>query len=276
MPSSLQRVSSRIQRTFVDEEFKRIKRAELTDAVNHAVYDLSRTTRIWMQTLTLVPVVGTENFTVNTTQNLPAVALPGQTAFVQENQLRWRWRNDQWEPAPYYRVQLDPEVIRVFRTLKVVRNGRTCVELSLQAVLEGLQTGLLFDRHNDEPISSLGSQFATLKREDDGLDLVFTKDFAIGETVEVTVLQELPEISTMWLSTAEIPDVLATAVEWLATESLAEKLYLQGDEAIGAKMPYIRSKVREETNKADAYLRNINDENSSIKTRPLKWLPEGT
>jgi hypothetical protein len=275
MPSSLQRVSSRIQRTFADEEFKRIKRAELTDAVNHAVYDLSRVTRIWMQTLTLVPVPAVEDFTVATVATLPPTALPGQTAFVQENQLRYRWRNNQWEPAPYYKVQLDPEVVRVFRTIKVVRNGRTAIEISLQAVLEGLESGLLFDRNNDEPIITAGSQFATLKRPDDGMDLVFTKDFAIGESVEVTVLEEIPEIATTWLGTTEIPDVVATAVEWLATESLAEKLYLQGDEAMGTKIAYIREKVREEVNKADSYLRNINDENSTIKTRPLKWLPEG-
>lgn len=277
MAHTLQRISSRVQRTIGDETFSRIKRAELNDIIDHAIYTVGNKVRQWVETLTITPYEAVENYTVATEAGLVGIANPleGEFALVLDGPVRWQYYLGAWRRYPYHVAKIDPAVTRIFRTLRVSRNGINAQEISFQAELQAMQSGYLFDRNNDEYRNSNGNQFAVLKRDDDGMDFHFTRDFSLGEQVVITYLREQPYTPTMWTDAISLPDAVSHAVEWDAIQNCLERMFIQGDPTVGDRLSFARERASQELNSADAYLRNLIDENSTIITRPLKWLPEG-
>jgi hypothetical protein len=49
---------------------------------------------------------------------------------------------------------------------------------------------------------------------------------------------------------------------------------MQGDENASNRVMYSQKQASTELKQADAYLRNLLNENSSITIQPLRWLPE--
>jgi hypothetical protein len=64
------------------------------------------------------------------------------------------------------------------------------------------------------------------------------------------------------------------AILWQAVQMCQTTLYMQGDEAAQGKAMYAKQIATTELNSANAYLRNLINENSTIKIQPLRWLPE--
>jgi hypothetical protein len=273
--SSLQRILSKVQRSLDDETFTKIRRAELVDIINDAIYEVGNTVRLWVETIKIIPYPSAEDYTVAAETDLAALsASEGQTALVTETGERWRYRNADWEPYPYHIVKIDPEVTTIYRTTQVRRNGLVATEVSLQAANTAIGTGYMFPSTNDELRNLSGTSFAAIRREDNGYDLHFTREFVLGEECVVTYLKEQPYAPTYWNQAITIPSTVADFVECSATFRCMEKLYMQGRVEYADRMAYLKAKTEQELVKADAYLRNILDENSVIKTRPIKWLPE--
>lgn len=276
MATSLQKISSKIQRHIGDEGFQRIKRAELNDIIDDAIYAVGNLVRQWVETVKISPYAAVVDYTVADEADLPTLTPSvGETAYVTNTNERWQYYNLAWRLYPLHIAKIDPEVTRIYRSLQVRRNGITATEISFQALQEAYSTGYLFNRNNNETREVNGTQFAVLKRDDDGMDFHFTRDFSLGEEVVITYLREQPYTPTMWLDAITIPDAVAKAVEWQGIEACLERMFIQGDMTVGNRLSYARDRAKQETNKADAYLRNVIDENSTITTRPLRWLPEG-
>lgn len=273
--TTLQNLLSKIQRSIGDEGFVKIKRAELMDILDNAVQSVAATVRLWVEQLTVTPRSLTETFTVNTSGDLPALsATQYDTAYVLQESMRYRYYNGAWQIHPYNVIKIDPQITQMYQTLQVWKNGVQCTEQSLQSINAGYGTGYFFTGTNAVKPLSVGTQYAQFRRPDDGTDLIFAKDFESSDTVTIIYRNERPIIANLWVSNVTIPYPIVNAIQYEAIERCQTVLYLQGDESAQAKAAYASELSRKELASADAYLRNLLSENSSISVQPLRWLAD--
>jgi hypothetical protein len=276
MSTSLQHLLSKIQRHIGDETFAKIKRAELIDIVDDSIFTVASRVRLWVEQVTIVPRNVTETYTVNVYADLASLSINNgdETAFVLQEGRRYRVYNNAWEIYPYNMVKVDPTITQISKTLQVWKNGVQCREQSLQSINQGYSSGFLFAGTNAVTPVSLGTEYAHYRREDDGSDFVFARDFESGDTFTVIYRKERPHAPSLWNSLATIPHAVMFAIQWQAISMCQTSLYMQGDEAAQNKSIYAKQMAEKELNNADAYLRNLLDENSSITVQPLRWLAE--
>lgn len=275
MATTLQNLLSKVQRNIGDEGFTKIKRAELIDIVEDAIKIVSSTVRLWVEQVTITPKNVTETFTVQTFADLSTLSpIALDTAFVLSETTRYRYYNNKWEIYPYNVVKIDPSVTQIHKTLQVWKNGVQCVEQSLQSINQGHSSGFLFSGTNAVRPISIGTEYAQYRRTDDGTDLVFSRDFESSDTVSLIYLREHPYTPQLWTSSITIPYPVMLAIQWQAIQLCQTTLYMQGDESAQGKSVYAKQIADSELRNADAYLRNLLNENSSIQVQPLRWLAE--
>ena len=275
MATTLQSLLSKIQRSIGDEGFVRMKRAELVDIIDDAVYKVASTTRIWIEQLEVTPRNVTETFTVNTYNDLSALSPTAlDTAFVLDEGMRYRFYNNAWEILPYNTIKIDPNVTQIRKVIQIWKNGIQCNEQSLQSINQGYGTGFFFAGTNAVEPYTVGIEYAQYRRPDDGSNFVFSRDFESGDTVTIIYLKEKPYTPILWTTSISIPDPVKTAIEWEAISACQTVMYMQGDETALSRSNYAQKQAGQELRQADAYLRNLPNENSSITIQPLRWLPE--
>jgi hypothetical protein len=275
MATTLQNLLSKVQRTIGDEGFVRIKRAELVDIIDDAVYKVASTTRIWIEQLEVNPRNVTETFTVNTYNDLSALAPSAlDTAFVLDEGMRYRYYNNAWETHPYNVVKIDPNITQIRKVLQIWKNSIQCNEQSLQSINQGYATGFFYAGTNAVEPYTTGIEYAQYRRPDDGSNFIFSRDFESSDQVVIIYLKEKPYTPILWTTSISIPDPVKAAIEWEAINACQNIMYMQGDENASNRVMYSQKQASTELKQADAYLRNLLNENSSITIQPLRWLPE--
>jgi hypothetical protein len=275
MAATIQSVLSKVQRTIGDEGFLRIKRAELIDIIDDAIKKVADTTRMWIEQVEIAPRNVTETFTVNTANDLTSltpVAL--DTAFVLDRGLRYRFYNNAWEIHPYNTVKIDPGTTIIHKTLQVWKNGIQCNEQSLQSINQGYATGLFYTGTNVAEPNALGNEYAQIRRPDDGSTFIFSRDFESSDIVTIIYLKERPYIPVLWTTSISLPDPVKAAIEWETIAQCQNIMYLQGNDNALGRVQFATKQAEDELKSADAYLRNLLNENSSITIQPLRWLAE--
>lgn len=272
---NLQNLLSKVQRSLGDESFNKIKRAEIMDLLDDAMYTVAATVRLWIEQLEITPRKLTEDFTVNDVSDLTALnAQEGDTAYVLTAGQRYRFYNSAWEEYAYNIIRIDPEITQIYQTIQVWKNGVQCTERSLQAINQGYGTGYLFTGTNAVAPNSLGIEYAQYRRPNDGSDFVFARDFESTDVVTIIYRNERPINAKLWVTQVEVPYPVLSAIQYLLTSMCLTVLYMRGDDTALARSEYANQLAQKELAAANAYLRNLLNENSSINVQPLRWLPE--
>jgi hypothetical protein len=275
MAITLQNLLSKVQRIIGDEGFARVKRAELVDVIEDATSKVADDVRLWIEQVTVLPRSVTENYTVNTYNDLSALSPTlYETAFVLDESQRYRYYNNAWEIHPYNLVKIDPATTQIYQTIQVWKNGIQCNEQSLQSINQGYSTGFFYSGTNAVEPVSIGIEYAHYRRPDDGSNLIFSRDFESSDVVTIIYRKEKPIMPILWTSNISIPDPVVMAIQWQAVQTIQTSLYMQGDEAAQGKSVYAKQIADGELRNANAYLRNLLNENSRITIQPLRWLPE--
>jgi hypothetical protein len=275
MAITLQNLLSKVQRIIGDEGFVRVKRAELVDVIEDATSKIADDVRLWIEQITILPRSLTETFTVNTYNDLAALTPTlYDTAFVLDETQRYRYYNNAWEIHPYNVVKIDPGTTQVYQTIQIWKNGVQCNEQSLQSVNQGYASGFFYSGTNAVEPVSLGIEYANYRRSDDGSNFIFSRDFESSDVVTIIYRKEKPIMPVLWTSSISIPDPVVSAIQWQAVQMIQTSLYMQGDEAAQGKSMYAKQIADTELRNANAYLRNLLNENSRITIQPLRWLPE--
>jgi hypothetical protein len=276
MPLSLKSLVSRLQRTIGDEEGQRIRRAELIDIIEEAIDSVVYTVKLWVNIITLQPRAANETFTVATYNDLAALShQQNNTALVLDESMRYLRRGGQWIPYPYNTLRIEPENIRMHATLQLWKNGQQAFEKSYQSINTAYSTGYLYPQStNDTMRDNNGLEFTALRRDDDGFTFTFSTDFQAGDTVTLIYRAEKPIEFLISETGEEVPDVVWKAIYWKSLVNMLENLMMQGDDAVSGRLNYAKKEADSELNNANAYLRNLNNEISTIQVQPIKWLPD--
>lgn len=276
MPTSLKSLVSRLQRTIGDEEGQRVRRAELIDIVEEAIDVVAGEVKLWVNILTIEPRKLNEDYIVPTYANLALLPnTQGITVLVTDEQMRYLRRNGQWIPYPYNTLRLEPENYRLVATMQVWKNGMQCFEKSYQAINTAYSTGYLYpETTNDTTRDNNGIEFTALRRDDDGFTFTFSTDFLAGDKVTIIYRAEKPISFVISETAEEVPDVVWKAIYWHALVNMLEHLMMQGDDAVSGRLNYAKKEASSTLTEANAYLRNLNNEISTIQVQPLRWLPE--
>ncbi len=276
MPLSLKSLVSRLQRTIGDEEGQRIRRAELIDIIEEAIDAVATTVKLWVNIITLEPRKANEDYTVATFANLSS--LPNTqniTALVLDEGMRYLHRHGAWIAYPYNTFRIEPENIRMHATMQLWKNGQQAFEKSYQSINTAYSTGYLYPQStNDTMRDNNGLEFTALRRDDDGFTFTFSTDFQAGDTVTLIYRAEKPISFLISETGEEVPDAVWKAIYWKSLVNMLENLMMQGDDAVSGRLNYAKKEADSELNSANAYLRNLNNEISTINVQPIKWLPD--
>lgn len=272
---NLQNLLSKVQRSLGDESFNKIKRAEIMDLLDDAMATVAATVRLWIEQLEINPRKLSEDFTVNDVADLSGlIAQQYDTAYVLTAGQRYRFYNGAWEEYAYNIIRIDPEITQIYQTIQVWKNGVQCTERSLQAINQGYGTGYLFTGTNAVTPNNLGIEYAQYRRPNNGSDFVFARDFESTDTVVIIYRNEKPLNANLWVTQVDLPYPVMGAIQYLLTSLCLTTLYIRGDDSALARSQYANELAKKELAAADAYLRNLLNENSSINVQPLRWLPE--
>jgi hypothetical protein len=189
--------------------------------------------------------------------------------------MRYIRRNGVWVPYPYNTFRIEPEAIRMNATLQVWKNGQQAFEKSYQSINTAYSTGYLYPQStNDTMRDNNGLEFTALRRDDDGFTFTFSTDFQAGDTVTLIYRAEKPISFLISETVEEVPDAVWKAIYWKSLVNMLENLMMQGDDAVSGRLNYAKKEADSELNNANAYLRNLNNEISTIQVQPIKWLPD--
>lgn len=256
---SVQDIISLVQSDIGDLSGEKVQRGEYLSLLRLAAIPIAQETKIYIgqQTATPTLVPGTDVYTVtfgtpNTTQN----TVPNIFKFIQ--------------------------VRRVSNGIGTIVGN----EYSKQATAKAINERYPFQNLVDPGGGAFSTSFVNPATNliDGTFTLTFPYAFETAETVTVDYISDMP---TNLYSTAidkwelqgtspiSIPNFLFNCFRYALLEKVIERLYLSGDERLGAKVGFVSGKYKESLREAVSYANMLKDEGSKLEHQPYRFLSDG-
>lgn len=181
-----------------------------------------------------------------------------------------------------------PNIFKFIQVRRVDNGTGTIVgnEYSKQATAKSINERYPFQNLVDPGGGAFSTSFVNPATGliDGTFTLTFPYAFETAETVTVDYISDMP---TNLYSTAidkwelqgtspiSIPNFLYNTFRYGLLEKVIERLYLSGDERLGAKVGFVSNKYKESLREAVSYALMLKDEGSKLEHQPYRFLSDG-
>lgn len=269
--TTAQEIISQVQSMIGDIGYNKIQPAEYVDMLDEVLYDVSRVVRIWVYQY---EYIGPTVAYVATAALLP-VNPPDRSVFIIEDSQTAVWwdalQTQSYRTYLPHLIHIRPQDVRISKILQVMRRGERCNQVSIQSIETAVSNGHPFEQNR---IDATPFMFHAMRLPDEGTYVWFAKDILPNERIDVEYYLEKPFAIRTQRETTPIPDMVHGVAKYGLAKSVAERLYIAGDDKMGARVQLLDATYKKEIAALNAYTRNYLDESTPIQAQPRIWLQE--